>query len=1130
MKRKWLIGLLSILMVLAVCFGFAACGGEGGGAGQGGQQGSGTQTDQEIADAAIASLKTLVKDGETASAYKVLGQTKVNGTMYDIVWTVTSSDVTNISDYVQIGTMDETSKQTTITIVKGDDPITYKLKATVTVNSASASMEVTKTIPAKPKDAAGTLDDPYSPSKVIEIASTLGTAGTYYYSDADKGKEVPTVVWVEGYIVNCGNGTQFGSTAVGWVYIADEYDANKTYNNTNSLCVYRIEYDEENLTSFDDLALGKKIKLHGHIEWYQGKNDSAPYAELASFKKSDNTYSDIYCDYLEKEERTPAQKIELALSKVNATMTVTAANDVELPVSTVKDVTFEWSTTDTTYAVSDNKLHVSSLPTDADKTITITVKATCGTENDTKDVTVTIKKAAEVVAGSEVYDFSGLTGKGTGLTEATALDTIKGACSAGASKLTAVSATNIYNGNGQGGAYENTAGLLKFGKSGEGNDGTLTLTFSENVSKIVINCHDWFKKSSQYPDNSNTISVNDATAKTLPYNETGAGGDVEFVLAAPSKTVKIFISLRGFVFNFTVTFAEGGSTTPGGGEDTHTHDYSYTTDTTTWKHTGTCAGEGCTEPTVTGDCTIVNNVCSVCGHEYTTEDILTKLFALTENGSLKGSYKLTGKVLRIDTAYASNYHNITFTIKVNDKKLMAYRAKDNSSDSIIKTIAAGDEVVISGTLKLYNGTYEFDTGCVVESNKAGTLTDEEKIMGAVDVVDLSKKSYTEAGSYTLPAKWFEGANNEVNLAWAMKETSDYASIDNDGKLVITAPPAEEAEAKLTVTISSGSATVETKDITIKIIALRSLITNDGTAEHPLTVAEAFEILNILSSGETYQSGGADKEFYIKGYVTDIGALGTSNGKYGLSSVYIADTAETAKDKSLLVYNLNWDENVLVKPEPMENPLLVGDQLIIKGYLIDHNGTKEVDKSSTNVYPTATQWDKVERPAADPNVIYSLNSGDQEKGTNSVYANNCDVKCNGVTWNVEGNSQQQPWRFGGKSMTEAVDRKLTGKTAITGTVAKITLQLTDSGSITINSVTLKVYSSDPTADGAVAIATKNIEYQKDTEITITPDAVSEWTDCYYQLIFNVTVSGKDNKYVAISKLEFSKAPAEAAANV
>ena len=192
----------------------------------------------------------------------------------------------------------------------------------------------------------------------------------------------------------------------------------------------------------------------------------------------------------------------------------------------------------------------------------------------------------------------------------------------------------------------------------------------------------------------------------------------------------------------------------------------------------------------------------------------------------------------------------------------------------------------------------------------------------------------------------------------MKEASDYASIDNDGKLVIATPPAEEAEAKLTVTISSGSATVETKDITIKIIALSSLITNDGTAEHPLTVAEAFKILNILSSGETYQSGGADKEFYIKGYVTDIGKL---NGTHGLRSVYIADSATTAKDDSLQVYNLNWDESVLVKPASDENPLLVGDQLIIKGYLIDHNSTKEVDKSSTDVYPTATQWDKVERP-------------------------------------------------------------------------------------------------------------------------------------------------------------------------
>lgn len=148
MKRKWLIGLLSILMVFAVCFGFAACGDEGGGTEQGGQQGSGTQTDQEIADAAIASLKTLYRDGETASAYTVLGQTKVNGTIYDIVWTVTSTDVTNIGDYVQIGTMDETTKLVKISITKATVEVNYVLKATVTVGEASSSCSFNHNIPA----------------------------------------------------------------------------------------------------------------------------------------------------------------------------------------------------------------------------------------------------------------------------------------------------------------------------------------------------------------------------------------------------------------------------------------------------------------------------------------------------------------------------------------------------------------------------------------------------------------------------------------------------------------------------------------------------------------------------------------------------------------------------------------------------------------------------------------------------------------------------------------------------------------------------------------------------------------------------------------------------------------------
>lgn len=169
------------------------------------------------------------------------------------------------------------------------------------------------------------------------------------------------------------------------------------------------------------------------------------------------------------------------------------------------------------------------------------------------------------------------------------------------------------------------------------------------------------------------------------------------------------------------------------------------------------------------------------------------------------------------------------------------------------------------------------------------------------------------------------------------------------------------------------------------------------------------------------------------------------------------------------------------------------------------------------------------------LLYSLNSAEQPVGTNNNYAGNCDVTYKNVTWVVEGNAKvdqngaQKPWRFGGKSIT-STDRSLTGKTAISGKVSKITLQLTDSGSITVNSVTLKVYKTDPTVSEAQASFTRTITYQKGVAIDVTA-GTEDWTNCFFQIVFNLTVSGDKNKYVSIDKLEFyGTAAAAAAANV
>lgn len=154
------------------------------------------------------------------------------------------------------------------------------------------------------------------------------------------------------------------------------------------------------------------------------------------------------------------------------------------------------------------------------------------------------------------YNFSSLTAKGVELTSANALEKISSCyvdgSNATADPLTAIGTTlaKVYEGNGSGGAWENTAGLLKFGTSSA--NGVLPLVFSSTVDAVVINCHDWYTISDKYPTNSNSVTVNSETPVLAPYNATGAGEDVVFELAAGTTDITITSAKRIFVFEVSV--------------------------------------------------------------------------------------------------------------------------------------------------------------------------------------------------------------------------------------------------------------------------------------------------------------------------------------------------------------------------------------------------------------------------------------------------------------------------------------------------------------------------------------------------------------------------------------------------
>ncbi len=111
----------------------------------------------------------------------------------------------------------------------------------------------------------------------------------------------------------------------------------------------------------------------------------------------------------------------------------------------------------------------------------------------------------------------------------------------------------------------------------------------------------------------------------------------------------------------------------------------------------------------------------------------------------------------------------------------------------------------------------------------------------------------------------------------------------------------------------------------------------------------------------------------------------------------------------------------------------------------------------------------------------------------------------------------PWRIGGKSITNT-DRALYSKTAIAEDVTKIEVTHGEASSITVNSWTVIVAKD---ADFTNVVSTLTPSFAANSTTTINRPDGKDWSNCYYKFIYNVTVSGKNNKYLEFTEAKFYK---------
>ncbi len=263
------------------------------------------------------------------------------------------------------------------------------------------------------------------------------------------------------------------------------------------------------------------------------------------------------------------------------------------------------------------------------------------------------------------------------------------------------------------------------------------------------------------------------------------------------------------------------------------------------------------------------------------------------------------------------------------------------------------------------------------------------------------------------------------------------------------------------------------------------IIHAGTEQDPYTVADA-RLAVDLEMGVS--------NVYATGIVSEIKTEYST--QYKNVSFNISEDGTTTSNQ-LEAYREKSEYSVTVK---------VGDIVIIYGNLTKYSSTYEFGQDCKIVYlesgdtPTPVATNYVLEPAS---------------GSNNSYAGNCDIAIDGITWNLTGNSQMQPWRIGGKSL-DAVDRTLYSKTAISEEVSKIEVIHGTASGIVVNSWTV-IVASDAEFENIISTLTPTFATSDTTTIN-RPSGVS-WKNAYYKFIYNVTVTGTSNKFIEFTRATF-----------
>ncbi len=304
--------------------------------------------------------------------------------------------------------------------------------------------------------------------------------------------------------------------------------------------------------------------------------------------------------------------------------------------------------------------------------------------------------------------------------------------------------------------------------------------------------------------------------------------------------------------------------------------------------------------------------------EMSYAEIVDAAYKLEAGAALPGTYRLFGKIIKIDTPWSEQYKNITVTIEVaglTDKPIQCFRLVGDGAEAL----AVGDEITVEGVIKNYNGTVEFDAKC--------------KLIGKGEHIDQSKTvdaaySLATGESMSSPVV-LKGVISKIDTAWSDQYKNITVTIIVDG---ITDKPI------MCFRLKGDDADKLAEGQTINVYG--TIKNYNGTVEFDagcLLIADAdvAAVKTLIAAYKLAENTALDGEKTLAGVITKIDTPYSEQYKNITVTISVAGIT----DKQIQCFRMVGEG---------ADKLAEGDKITVTGTIKKYNGTVEFDAKCTFV--------------------------------------------------------------------------------------------------------------------------------------------------------------------------------------